>query len=357
MLERNIVTPKELKLIVKHCVTHNFPLLIKGKLGSGKTEISRQGAIEAGIKPERVIIETPHMKDIPDYTGFAMVYQELDKIRADFIPINTLEKMINATEPTVFIFDEIDKAKLTMNAIAQIIWGREISNRKIPDCVRFIATCNLPEEETGSSLIRPHLLDRFYSVVELRQNEKEWAEYMLCKWGQKALVMVAFIHFRPQYLLEGQNTDLAMSLKKTPTGRSIENYLKMFLSINAKANPEEKQAMDRLLAGAMGEEFHIEFQAFYQLYFSKLPTYEEIVNSPETAPIPTEDKQISMRYAIISMLAGRVDAQTCTAVSRYLLRQEWDAFASLRRVFLEQAKILHPNLLQTNMVVDLLSKT
>jgi len=358
---KKIVRPSELKIIVKHCLLNNFPILVRGKLGSGKTQICREAAIEAGFKPNNIIIEAPHMKDVPDYTGFAFVFDDLEakKKRADFLPINTLEKMLNATEPTVFIIDELDKAKLTMNAIAQIIWQREISNRKIPDCVRFIATCNLAEEQTGSSVIKPHLLDRFYSVVELKQNVEDWVHYMLKNWGANALVLTSFINFRPQYLLEGQNTELALSLEKTPTGRSLENYLKMYLTIALSSDPEEQKALERLLAGAVGDEFHIEFKAFCELYKSDLPNFEEITSDPHNAMIPTGDRQINMRHAIIGMISGRVNEKTCNSVTEYLLRKEWNSFATLRRVFVEQVKILHPELLKNptfiRNVVDLIN--
>jgi len=344
---QKVVRPKELLLIAKHCLIHNFPLLIKGRLGTGKTQICFQAALEAGFKPENIVIESPHMKEITDYVGLPFAFYDAEKNRqkADFLPINTLEKMLESKEPMVFIFDELDKAKLTMNAVAQIICQREISGRKIPDYIRFIATCNLPEEETGGGAIKPHLLDRFFSVVELKPSVEDWAEYILKKYGINAIVLVSFVRFRPQYILDGQNTELALSIEKTPTARTLENFLKILLSVK---ECEERKTIEPLLAGVAGDEFYIEFKAFSELFHSSLPTFEEIATSPHEALIPTRDKDIILRHAIVGMLSSRVNEDTFVGCVKYLLRAEWNSFASLRRVFLEQVKILKPQLLDNH---------
>lgn len=361
MLNRTIVTAKELHETVKFCVKHNFPILVKGKLGSGKSQICAAAAAEI-VGRQNVVIEAPHMKDVPDYTGLAFAYTDQDgKQRADFLPINTIERMVQAEKPTTFIFDELDKAKLTMNAIAQIICERKISNRRIPDHISFVATCNLPEEQTGSFIIRPHLLDRFYSVIELKPSEEEWAQYMLKKYKEKAINIVQFIRMKPEYITKGQDTELALSLEKTSTARSLENYLKMEIELgNEKHQSQEEleskvEGLDPLFAGACGEAFHVEYQAFKSL-FRDLPSFSEIVEDPLNTVIPDGSNQISLRFAIIGMLSQKITASTINPVCVYLHRKEWDQFASLRRVFIENIKATNSKLLQNPKFTEWLVK-
>lgn len=342
--ECNVVSPQQLMKIVEHAVVNDFPLLVKGRIGSGKTQICSEGARNAIGNPENVIIESPHLKDIPDYTGLAFAVQNGGDVRADFLPISTIRTMLNATEPTVFIFDELDKARLSGNAIAQIIFGRNINNHTIPKCVRFLATCNLPEEQTGSSPIRPHLLDRWFSVVELRLREDDWTNYILTHYKEKGIMMSQFIQMKPEYLTNGQNTDLALKIEKTPTGRSLESYLKMDLTLNSHNEAE----LEPMLAGCCGDAFHIEYQAFKRL-FTELPTFKEIVHNPMEAEVPHKPQQLALRFCLIGMLSQKIELKTVNPVCQYLSRPEWKDFSSLKRVFIENVKILKPDVFKSGL--------
>jgi len=351
--ERNVVNCEKLQTTVQFCIENNWPLLVEGKVGFGKTSICKLGGIKAGIKPENIIIESPHVKEVADYCGlpFAIKDQEGRTNSAEFLPINTMAKILSSKEPTLVILDEIDKASRTMNALAQIIWGREINNHKIPDSVRFIATANLTSDETGSYPIKPHLLDRFWSIVRYEIDVEGWAKYMLSKYQTKALPLVSFIRYQPHYLLDGQNTELALERIKSPTPRTLENYLIM------ETQASKSEDLDGLLYGVCGTTFKIEYDAFKELYLSnEIPTFEDVKKQPLKAKIPTREGQINLRYVVISMLSSKVDSNTFKNVVQYLLRKEWDSFRSLRRVFLENVKQLKPQLLNEypELVVELI---
>jgi len=352
--ERNIVNCEQLEDTVGLCVENNFSLLVKGKLGFGKTSICVQGGINAGIKKQNIIIESPHVKEVTDYCGLPFAIKDEGKTRADFLPINTMERILFTKEPLLVILDEIDKANRTMNVIAQIIWGREINNHKIPDHVRFVATCNLEEEQTGSYPIKPHLLDRFWSVVEYQIDVEGWSKYMLNKYQTKALMLTTFIRYQPHYLTQGQDTELALQKIKSTTPRTLENYLIMEIEAEKKG-----KNYDPLLYGVCGTAFKIEYDAFKDLYLSdSIPLFEEVVTNPKKAKIPSQPAQINLRYVVVSMLSSKVTEQTFEKVTDYLLRKEWSSFRSLRRVFLENVKQLQPELLQKHpkAVVDLIGE-
>jgi len=284
------------------------------------------------------------VKEIIDYSGLPFAIKGKNGIteRADFLPINTMYRMLTAKEPMLIILDEIDKANRTMNVLAQIIWGREINNHKIPDFVRFVATYNLEQDQTGSYSIKPHLLDRFWSVLHYQIDVEGWSNYMLRTYGSVALPMVSFIRYQPHYLTQGQNTELALEQIKSSTPRTLENYLKMEIQATKLGISH-----DALLYGVCGTAFKIEYDAFNELYLSNdIPSFEDIVSNPDNAKIPTKEGQINLRYVIISMLSAKVTDETFASVTQYLMRKEWESFRSLRRVFLTNIKQLNPELLQ-----------
>lgn len=336
----NVCNPDELCENLVFLIKENFPVLVKGRLGSGKSAIAVQAAHAAGIKPENIFVDDPHLKEVADYLGLPQSVGD----KAVFRPIGLMRKILNATEPTVVIFDEIDKATLTQNVVAQMIHGYRVGDFDIPKCVRFIATCNLPDEATGSRTMRTHLLDRYHTVLELRQDAEVWANYLIRKYGKPALMLANFIRFCPQFLVDGQNTELALQIEKTPTARSLEQFYCLYHRLQTTYNLAETEILthnvfSKTLIGSCGRDFFVEFSAFCQLY-EKIPSIREIVANPQGAPIPSQQDMIGPRYAIITMLSNQISSVNANAIFEYLLRPEWNRFRVFRQVFVQNLKSL-----------------
>lgn len=337
----NRCNPAELLENLTLNIRYGNPVLVKGRLGSGKSALAVEAARKLNFSHHSILVDDPHLKEVADYVGLPFLDRENGS--AQFKPIGIMEQIVNATQPTLVIFDEIDKAfRPTANAVAQIIHGRCVNQFKIPDCVRFVATCNLPDEETGSLGIPTHLLDRYFTILELQQDENVWAAYMIRKYGTSVLPFVQFVRFRPEFLLKGQDTQLALALEKTPTARSLENFYRILEQIQQFKNVSLEEAVhdstfQKTLIGACGSVFFLEFVAFLAIY-KEIPTMKQIVSNPQKAPIPTEQGKIGHRHAIIGMLVKNMDSINANAICEYLKRPEWNPYRSLRAVFVETLK-------------------
>src|SRR5688572_28860406 len=158
------MTPSQLEGFLAFCFTNRLPVLIKGKPGIGKSDITEQAAIAANCK---LIISHPVVSDPTDYKGlpFAMNGE------AHFLPYSDLKKLIDAKEPTVFFLDDLGQAPAAVQAACmQLILARQLNGHKISDFVTFLAATNRKEDKAAVSGLLEPVKSRFASIVELEVN-------------------------------------------------------------------------------------------------------------------------------------------------------------------------------------------
>lgn len=292
--------PSQFLTYAKQLIEHKMTFMVIGKVGIGKTSISAQAAEEVGCN---VIVETPHLKEPTDYHGYPFA---ISKTQADFLPIGTLHTILTTKERTHVIFDELDKAPIeTMNAVAQLILQREVNGRKVPEYVTFSATGNLRSDRAGSNYMPTHLVDRFNCIFRLEPDVNDWSVWALNQGYP--LEFVAFNRFKSNYLLEGQNVDLAKDLIKSPTPRTIAAFGDLL-----------KAGLDdfNVLAACAGADYASEYLAFLKL-FQEIPDPDSIFLNPKGAPVPTDP---SVLYALATTLAKNVTPNSMQAFITYLQR-------------------------------------
>jgi hypothetical protein len=140
------------------------------------------------------------------------------------------------------------------------------------------------------------------------------------KWAPKANIrpeIVAFLRFKPELLHQADTTSDANAW---PTPRSWEmasSVLTGFASRrNGSAAVGSSELEAQLLEGTIGEAATIELVAFLRL-FRQLPSVQEILLNPDTAPVPDE---ASARIANRDRACRVLTDHSVTKGMRYLER-------------------------------------
>lgn len=290
---KSTIRPKQLNGLLRNTVLAGLPVLITGAPGIGKTDIVKQVAGELGYD---TIVAHPAVSDPTDYKGLPMAIEG----KADFLPFGELDRLINATEPTIYFIDDLGQAPpAVQKALMQLILARQVNNHKISDKVVFIAATNRKEDRAGVTGILEPVKSRFAAIVELQPNLDDWVE-----WAWKndiEPVLIGFVKFRPNLLFDFKPTS---DIVNTSCPRTVANLDKLL-----KLNMDDAIALTAY-TGAVGEGFANEFYGFLKIYES-LPDVDMILKNPKNAHLDTEP---NVMYALATALANRANKETFDAI-------------------------------------------
>jgi hypothetical protein len=299
----NTYNPRQLARFLARMIAARKPVLISGAPGVGKTDIVRQAA-QAALA--RFIVWHPVLSDPTDFKGLPGL--DAKTKTASFYIFDKLKELVNATELTVVLLDDLAHAPTaTQSAAMHLLHAREIDGVKIPDCVVFIAATNRVQDMAGVSAIIEPMKSRFVSIVELVADVASWRAWAI-PYGIPAKV-IAYIDAK------GIN-----SLSKfTPTKQLTNSPSPRTWSHVAELEEIFGDADDLkwpAIHGAIGDAEATSYHTFSEL-FDVLPEVQYILDNPHTAPIPT---QIDTRYATALALANRTNRQNLKAVCIYSQR-------------------------------------
>ena len=291
----------QLSTFLQFAIKNNFPVLIKGKPGIGKSDIIEQACIDANAD---LIISHPVVSDPTDFKGLPYADK---KGEAHFLPFGDLKKLINATLPTVFFLDDLGQAPAAVQAACmQLILARRVNGHKVADCVTFIAATNRKEDKAAVSGLLEPVKSRFASIIELEVDTNDWCKWALGK-GNMPTELVAFIRFRPELLEQFTPTK---DIINSPSPRTVHYIGKMQ---NAGI---EKELQYEVFKGAAGEGFAAEYTAFLDIY-RNLPNIDQIFLAPDTAAVPTEP---AVMYAVSGAIASRINKTNAENAFKYIGR-------------------------------------
>lgn len=291
--------PSELTEFLEFSIENNFPVLIKGKPGIGKSEIVVQASEKCGAN---LIISHPVVSEPTDYKGLPFAVNG----EAEFLPFGELKQLINADKKTVYFLDDLGQSPASVqSACMQLILARRINGHMVSNQVTFIAATNRREDKAAVSGILEPVKSRFASIVELEVNTDDWV-----KWGlthNMPTELISFIRFRPELLEKFQPT---RDIINSPSPRTAANIGKLYnAGIPAKIEYE-------VYKGTAGEAFAAEFTAFLKIW-RNLPSFEQIVLNPENTQVPTE---AAVRFAISGLIASKMNGNNIGAVIKYINR-------------------------------------
>lgn len=279
----------------RESIKHNFPLLMKGSPGIGKSDIVEQAAKAEDMD---LIIRHPVIEESIDYKGLP----GFDKGTAKFFPFDDFHQLLTAKKPLAVFFDDLGQAPASVQAaLMQVILARQIGGKTISKNVRFIAATNSRKDNAGvSNLITP-LVSRF-TVVEAVADVNDWIKWAL--QNGMPIELIAFLRFRPQLI---STFDPAKQKDITPFAcpRSIAQLGKW---LNAGIQTLE------VWEGAAGEAFAVEFKAFYDTFKALAGLPDKVIANPKQAPIPDNPATL---FALVGALAHRANDVSFPNIAEY----------------------------------------
>jgi MoxR-like ATPase len=296
--------PTKLYEALHALIGERVPLHIWGACGVGKSQIISQVADDLGV----------------DFLDVRAV--QLDPVDLQGLPRITADqtewappKFLPTSGEGILFLDELTSApQMTQAGCYQLVLDRKLGEYVLPDGWVVIAAGN-PASERGVHFSMPRPLRNRFVHLDLEPDLDDW-----CRWAVKAGVrpeIIAFLRFKPELL---HTADVTSEANAWPTPRSWEMASNVLSGIaNRQKTAFLSGASDfeaQLLDGTVGPAATSELVAFLRL-FRQLPSIDDILLNPDTAPLPTET---SAQIAIATALGRVVTDNSIARGLRYLDR-------------------------------------
>lgn len=262
-----------------------------------------------------------------DLGDFALPYTEVaDTMKVTKFAPNARFKM-HMNKPVIVMLDEIGKAmKAVKNVLLTLMLEHRIGDHYLPKGSIVFGTTNLLSDGVGD-MLEAHARNRVCLVTVRKPDADEWIDWAIA--NSVAPEVIAWVKQFPHALAsytDASQKDNAYIFNPTRAGmgavvtpRSLEKA-----SHIAKQRATLGDALTiSLLSGTIGESGSRDMQAFFTVV-DKLPTWDALVATPETAKLPTDT--VAKCILVFSAIA-RVEKDTLAAWMKYVQRMdmEWQA--------------------------------
>lgn len=295
--------PSEFKEFLKIAFTNNLKVMVVSSPGMGKTEIINQAAQETG---HDLMVSYPALDDPTDGKGMpAVTSDEAGRRVAEFLPFGQLRYALEATRPTVWLFDDFGQGTPAVQAsYMNLFQSRLINGHKISDHIKFvIATNNRTHRANVNGILEP-VKSRQHTIINLEFDLPDWVDWALAKQVPTPVVM--FAQWRPALL---QKWEASAELTNSPSPRTLFHLSELY-----SVTPQRMRR--EVFAGAVGEAMSTEFMAFLSI-MDKLDPPDLVLMNPDTARIP---ENLDGKYAMIGALIERVNEQNVGRFFTYVNR-------------------------------------
>lgn len=289
--------PTLLKETLKALYKIQRTVCIEGAPGGGKTTIVHEVADELGIPCIERHMPTMLVEDFgvlfPSKDNDTMHYR-----LPDWFPVKG-----KAPEHGILLFDDRNQANGDLQKVlANICQARTLHGVSMPDGWMVVSTGNRQSDRAGANRILTHLRNR-ETVLEFDTNIDDWTQWAMTH--DVKTEVVAFLNLRADLLHK-----FDPQAEQNPTPRSwVEGVSAVMGCVSADAEFEA-------FKGAVGEGAAAEFVGFLRVFMT-LPDKNDIIRSPDTAPILTEP---SAQYAVSAACANWATKANFGALLRYLDR-------------------------------------
>ena len=302
--------PKYLEALLVHMIDNNFPGLIVGSPGIGKTDIMAAACKKANKgKGAELMVMHPVVSDPIDFKGMPYVSDK----GADFLPFGELKRLVEAKKPIVCFLDDLGQAPPAVQAAAmQLILARTLNGVKISNFVTFMAATNRKEDKAGVSGILEPVKSRFVSIVHLEPHLDDWTDWAV--EHDMPTELIAFIHFRPGLLNDFKPTS---EIQNSPCPRTVAAVGRLMKSgirndLDKETRSGELEGLEtEIYTGAAGQGFASELIAFLSVY-RDLPDPHEALANPKKIwdGLKNKENKISVVWALCSAVANIVDRKS-----------------------------------------------
>jgi hypothetical protein len=294
----------------KFMIRNKLNFLLVGAPGVAKTAVLEKAAEEEN---QKLIIFHPVISDPTDFKGMPAILKAEDdaeiKFLAQFVPFDSLKRLLTASEPTVAFADDLGQAPpMVQAAWMQLVLARKLDDKVVSDHITFVSASNRKEDKAGVSGILEPLKSRFASIIELVPDHEIWL-----KWARGAGIhpyVRAFIQTRGIKLLASFQASNDMT--NTPSPRTVEHVSKIMWG---KPDVDLRAA---LIAGAAGGAFSTEFEAFIKVV-KNLPKISAIIKTPKKCPVPP-NSEVSAQYAIVEAMLDHANKKVIKSFLTYIAR-------------------------------------
>ena len=290
------MTPSQIASALSMLLSIRQPVFLWGPPGVGKSQVVSQVARQRGmaLRDIRAVLLDP-----VDLRGLPRITADGNSVWCPpgFLP----REGIDPDEGILFL-DELNAAPpLVQAACYQLVLDRCIGEYRLPDGWSIVAAGNREKDKAVTHRMPSALANRMVHL-EFEVSLDDWL-----RWAQPAGIraeVCSFLRFRPKLL---HDFDPLGASRAFASPRSWE-----FASRILAANPPSDLEYE-LFQGTIGTVGAAEFMGFLTVW-RELPTVEDILQSPETSPIPAEPAAL---YALCEALALKAASETIESLVTY----------------------------------------
>jgi hypothetical protein len=296
--------PSQAISALSHLVQRKRPAFIWGPPGVGKSDVVHTVAERLSLELRDVrlnLLDPVDLKGFPSIeeigTGKAKT-RHMSFVPPDFLPRDPKSK-------GVLFLDEMNSAPQSVQAAAyQLILNRRIGEYVLPEGWAVLAAGNRSGDRAVVNAMPSALANRFVHI-DFTVDVDDWYNWATQE-GVSDLTR-AFIKFRPNLL---HSFDPSANERAFPTPRSW-----VFVDDVVDSNLDSATEFE-LIKGTVGEGAAAEYLAFTKLA-AELPTADEILMNPDTAPVPVSP---AAQYAVCTMLDRKATPNSFGRLITYVER-------------------------------------
>ena len=290
--------PSQVSASLTHLIKRQRPVFLWGPPGAGKSDVVAEIAKDLGLELRDVRL---NLLDPVDLKGFPVVKGTGAKQQMSFVPPDFLPTKGKG----ILFLDEMNSAPRAVQAAAyQLILNRKIGEYELPVGWAVVAAGNRAGDRAVVNDMPSALANRLVHI-DFEVDVDDWYNWAL-QHGVSDLTR-AFIKFRPALL---HAFDPTANQRAFPTPRS---WVFVDDIINSGLMPDTEY---ELIKGAVGEGAAAEYLSFVRMA-KDLPSAEEIMLAPDSAPVPSEPASM---YAVCTMLDKKATANTMNRLTTYITR-------------------------------------
>ena len=313
----NSVSLREATEFVK-AVGDKVTCLFSGEMGIGKSSILSTIKRDLGDSYYYCYADMTTKADAGDFQGPKV--RTIDGMDVwSFVPSE--EFGFHLDKPIVLMLDEIGKAsKSVLNACLRLMLERKLGMYALPEGSMVFATTNLSMEGLGDN-IPPHARNRLCQMKIRKPTAMEWIEDYAIPRGLSPIVIGTVMEFPQMFQsceeCEDPSNNHYINHPKSPrtafvTHRSMEKASEV---LNATESFSDDVRIHALM-GLIGEAAAMDMMTMYRLS-EDLPSWEKIINDPESTKIP---KSAAAACMLVAKACMRVDRENFTAWMTYVQR-------------------------------------
>lgn len=273
--------PRDVKILIEHCMAAGRPVFLWSSPGLGKSDIIAQIGAEQNrpvIDMRLLLLEPTDIKGIPFFNPDT---KEMKWAKPSELPGSPEQDPL--MQNAILFLDELNAAPPSVQAAAyQLVLNKRVGEYHLPKGVSIVCAGNR-ETDRGVTFRMPTPLANRLVHIDMSTNFDDWQ-----KWAMANDInpdVVGFLSHHKQHL---HNFDPKSSDKAFATPRSWA-----FVS-DLLTNDLPESLNTTLVAGTVGEGIAVEFGQ-HRKFASKMPKPEDVLTGKETK---LAIKEMSAMYSL-----------------------------------------------------------